>query len=298
MVITYFILTMNLTESFRHLRLIEPNVNHRETLVKRLILAQKIANTQERISYLIQCRKANVIPRFIQQIVRKTDQISSRSLPFQAQKKRFCREMLNEAIRESHRKQAYLAREKHRLYQNQDTSSPDVMRWVSQEASRIFWTQLEERRRILVKKFRGLVSGRQGHPQPPNADDFARPEETAGEPEDGTETPDTLPTPARQDGNIPCAAQDAQMQTEADQSPVSRLKNLSDVPLASDLAQLLSNGPKYALARRVTASVIKDAECGIERGNYALRWKVDIESRRSQVQTTECPHSPGRPYLI
>ena len=67
-IILLVFIMINLTQSFRHLRYIEPNVNHRETLVKRLTLAQKIASNQERITYLVQCRKADVIPRFIQQV--------------------------------------------------------------------------------------------------------------------------------------------------------------------------------------------------------------------------------------
>ena len=41
-------------------------------------------------------------------------------------------------------------------------------------------------------------------------------------------------------------------QPNVDRTPDSRLKNLSDVILASQLDQLLSNSPKYALTRRIT----------------------------------------------
>ena len=46
--------------------------------------------------------------------------------------------MLNEAVKESYQKKAFLAREKRRLYDAQPTSSPDVHKWVDEEATRIF----------------------------------------------------------------------------------------------------------------------------------------------------------------
>ena len=61
-------------------------------------------------------------------------------------------------------------------------------------------------------------------------------------------------------------------------------KNLSDIQLEANLSDLLSRGPKFALTRKVTEHVLKEVESGMERGAYALRWKVDIESRRAAQQ--------------
>ena len=65
--------------------------------------------------------------------------------------------------------------------------------------------------------------------------------------------------------------------------------------MAPQLDQLLSNGPKYALTRRITGSVIKEVEFGIERGNYALRWKEYIESQRSQIRPDTVRPGATRP---
>ena len=43
--------------------------------------------------------------------------------------------------------------------------------------------------------------------------------------------------------------------------------------------------------------MIKAAECGIERGNYALRWKIDIESRQTRPTQNDPDHA-RRPQLV
>ena len=147
LVIYLIIFIMNLSKSLHHLRSIEPSFNRRETLVKKLTLAKKIASNSERTNFLMQCRRANIIPRFIQNIVKRTDLVSTRSAHFLAQKRRFCREMLNEAIKESYRRKAFLTREKRRLYEAQPTSSPDVVRWVDEEAARSFLSCVRQNRK-------------------------------------------------------------------------------------------------------------------------------------------------------
>ena len=59
-------------------------------------------------------------------------------------------------------------------------------------------------------------------------------------------------------------------------------KNLSNLQLDANLCELLDRGPKFSLTRKITNNVLKEVESGIERGAYALRWKVSIENRRQQ----------------
>ena len=62
----------------KHIQDCEPNVNRREALVKTLLLAPKLAKHFERISFLVECRKAHTLSRFIQDIMARTSIISSR----------------------------------------------------------------------------------------------------------------------------------------------------------------------------------------------------------------------------
>ena len=106
---------MSLSTVLNTIKHYESNVNHKDALIKSLLLAPKLAKNIERISFLVYCRRAQVFPKFIQDIMRKTSSISSRGSTFEAKRRRFSRDMLNEAIKESYRKQAFLLREKKRL---------------------------------------------------------------------------------------------------------------------------------------------------------------------------------------
>ena len=137
----------------------EPNVNQREALVKTVLLAPKLANNLDRISFLVRCRKAQVFPRFIQDIISRTAIISSKGTSFEAKKRRFSRDMLNEAIQESYRKQAFLRREQRRLEEEatQATRS-DFWMWLQDQCRSIFTTCRQENRRKLASKFERLLA--------------------------------------------------------------------------------------------------------------------------------------------
>lgn len=65
---------------------------------------------------------------------------------------------------------------------------------------------------------------------------------------------------------------------------------MSDVRIEPQLRDLLSFGPKFALSRKVDSQVLKEVEAGLERGSFALRWKVDIDNRRAELPRAE--HQP------
>ena len=67
----------------------------------------------------------------------------------------------------------------------------------------------------------------------------------------------------------------------AERSTTASFKNLSHLQLSSNLSELLNRGPKFALTRRVTHTLVKEVESGLERGAYAIRWKSHIENRRA-----------------
>ena len=66
-----FIIMLCLKTSLRQLQLKLPSASHREVLVKTLFTASKLANISERINFLVHCRRANVFPNFIQNLVHK-----------------------------------------------------------------------------------------------------------------------------------------------------------------------------------------------------------------------------------
>ena len=147
---------MSLKTSLRNLKLKEPRASHREVLVKSLTTACKIAKISERITFLVQCRRASVFPKFILNIVNKTALISSHQA-FRDKTTRFCREMLNEAISESHRKQAFLLREKRRQDDSISRLPQDLHNWIRGQCDEVFISCRQESRIRLLKKFRTLT---------------------------------------------------------------------------------------------------------------------------------------------
>ena len=65
---------------------------------------------------------------------------------------------------------------------------------------------------------------------------------------------------------------------------VTRVYNLTNKPLPPDLTRVLNMGPKFALSRPINKRVMEDAEIGLERGAFALRWRFFIESKKADIR--------------
>ena len=155
--LTFIITIMCLKTSLQQLKLKEPRASHREVLVKTLTTASKIARISERIMFLVHCRRASVFPKFILNLVRRTTLISSHRT-FHEKTTRFCREMLNEAISESYRRQAFLLREKRRLGGSVSNVSQELQCWIRDQCTQIFFKCRQEDRAKLLSKFRTLTA--------------------------------------------------------------------------------------------------------------------------------------------
>ena len=277
--LTYFIVTMSLRPVLKALQQYVPNVNHREVLVKTLFLAPKLAHNLERLSFLVACRKAHVFPKFIEDIMKSTAFISE-SYAFERKKKRFCADMLNEAIKETFRKQAFLLREKKRLDERGLQAEQDIWTWLQDRCRAIFQECRNENRAKLMNKFRQLQSQQRRSALP---EDDSRVNHCS----------------ARQNDvhcAQPSASHDAERKTAANlHSREDRsFKNLSTLQLNDNLVDLLNCGPKFALTRQVNRDVLREVESGLERGAYALRWKAYIDNKRGlQAQPPPNPHSPS-----
>ena len=88
----------------RHLIAVTVTFNHKEVLIKTIKNAEKQATTQERLNFLIQCRRNYLTPNFIKNSLRSTEQIFSPSRSFEKRRNAFCRNLLNEAIQATHRR--------------------------------------------------------------------------------------------------------------------------------------------------------------------------------------------------
>ena len=243
----------------------EANVNHKDALIKTLLLVPKVANNIERISFLVECRKAHVFPKFIQGLLTKTSVISSRNSSFEDKKRRFAKDMLNEAIKESFRKQAYLLREKRRLEEDASETGSSLWHWLQEQCSMLFKTYRDENRRRLLNKLERLKNEQ-------NSTDQSRPEEHS--------------SPRQEHANSeahPAAVVDGRV--AGGSTTATSFKNFSHLQLTSNVSELLNRGPKFALTRKVSTTVLKEVESGMERGAYAIRWKTHLENKR----TTQVP---------
>ena len=73
-----------------------------------------------------------------------------------------------------------------------------------------------------------------------------------------------------------------------------KVLNLTERDLPHMLSQLLSNGPSFALSQTICKKILHSVEKGIERGAFALRWKLHLMSKRDQftIRTSLIMTSP------
>lgn len=122
----------------RHLIAINVTINHKEVLIKTIKNAEKQATTQERLNFLIQCRRNHLTPNFIKRSLRGTERIFTPSRSFERRREGFCRDLLNEAIQATHRTKAFLRRESTRLASRRNCYICPLTGWVEQQAAMIF----------------------------------------------------------------------------------------------------------------------------------------------------------------
>ena len=107
---------MMLKNAIAYIQQLEQDFNRREALVRIVINADKTAKTNERIRFLLQCKRAGLYPRFITQSVRNISYVFKNNLVIEKRREAFCRQLLNESIKEAFRTQAFRHREYNRLH--------------------------------------------------------------------------------------------------------------------------------------------------------------------------------------
>ena len=214
---------------------------------KSLLLVPKLANITERISFLVECRKAQVFTKFIQDIITGTSAISTRGNSFEAKKRRFCRDMLNEAIKESYRKRAYLLREKRRLEEDNSSERSRLWPWLQDQCRLILGECREANRRKLGNKFARLTSspGSNNRSLVPNRRQEENRRNRPGPPRQMVQN---LRDQVAQEEVPPQSETEDTAHDRADESTGS-FKNLSNLQLEAHLSDLLNRGPKFALTR-------------------------------------------------
>ena len=153
-IIMIFLITLN---SIYDCRI---NDDHKEALIKTIKNAEKEAKMQERLLFLIECRKEGIIPKFITDGIRTVGKIFRQSVSLETKQQTFCRQLLNEAISETHRTLAYLHREYHRLSHKRREYTHPVTGWTEEQAIHIYEETTMACRQRLTKKFRGLMAER------------------------------------------------------------------------------------------------------------------------------------------
>ena len=67
----------------RHLIAVNVTINHREVLIKTIKNAEKQGTTQERLNFLLQCRRYNLTPNFIRHSLSGTEKIFTPNRSFE-----------------------------------------------------------------------------------------------------------------------------------------------------------------------------------------------------------------------
>ena len=146
-----------LKNAIARLQILEEDYNRREALVRTVINAEKQAKTNERIRFLLECKRASVYPKFITNSVRNISYVYKNSLVVEKRREAFCRQLLNESIKDAYRTQAFRLRECKRL---QHEVTQQQQQWRQQLVDNLARQVYEEARRIsgttLNKKFRDL----------------------------------------------------------------------------------------------------------------------------------------------
>ena len=112
---TIIFITM-LKLAIAHLQRLEQDFDRREALVRIVINADKTAKTDERIQFLTRCKRAGLCPKFITQSVRNISYVYKNSPLIEKRREVFCKQLLNESIRDAFRTKAFRHREGKRLY--------------------------------------------------------------------------------------------------------------------------------------------------------------------------------------
>ena len=115
LIFTILLFTTMLKTTFIFIKHHETDYNRKQTLIKTITNAEKLARTRERSKFLVACRRKCVIPKFIQRKTKTVSDIFPHSKRIESIQINYMRKLLNEAIKMTFKTEAFLMREQQRL---------------------------------------------------------------------------------------------------------------------------------------------------------------------------------------
>ena len=169
-----------LKHAIAYIQQLEQDFNRREALVRTVINADKQAKVNERIRFLLECKRASLYPRFISNSVHNVSYMFKNNATVERHRQVFCRQLLNEAIKEAFRTQAFRIRESKRL--QRVLVQHHWQRLVEQLANEVYEDARQKSSTTLKKKFLDLCRSNKMEAKHHCADSAAD-EDDAGQPE-------------------------------------------------------------------------------------------------------------------
>ena len=231
----------------QHINIIEPNSGRRPALVRIIKTPMKLASIILRISFLLSCRNAGVIPNFILNATVTVPKIFGGNPTIMKECVDFRKKLLNESIRDAFRTKAFLERCQRRDRLELNSCGQRLFLWIKKACKDVFEDTLSAGRQRLKKKFDRL---------------------TAVQLNGNTKNSATSVTRDNRDDRDITAKRE-------------RVNNLSSQPISNTMHALLSKGPKFALTPSVNNALLLDVETGIERFAYGKRWKDFVDRKRT-----------------
>ena len=156
LILIFFVLIM-LKTTFRDIKLYEPDYNRRETLIKTLTNAEKIAKMRERSKFSVNCRRENVITNFINRKMATYSDIFPDNRQVETIVSNFQKKLLNEAIKTTFRTVSFLQREQQRLTKSRHLERHPLTQFIEQRATMIYIETVQQSSHTLQKKLEDLL---------------------------------------------------------------------------------------------------------------------------------------------
>ena len=161
---------MLLITTIRTICLHDNNFSRRDVLIQTIKNAEKQARYEERLSFLCECRRSKVYPKFNQSLVSSSTRVFRPTATLTRRLNTYKKEMLNEAIQDTSRTLAFLQREQRRLAAARGDQQHPLTSWTEAMANRIYGAKKAELKQHLCRKLSRLAEpGHQwqdGHPSP------------------------------------------------------------------------------------------------------------------------------------
>ena len=247
------------------LKVVEPNGDRRQVLVNILKTPMKLASIIVRLGFLLSCRKSGVVPRFIDNATSSVDKIFAGSEVIQRECKTFRVKLLNESIKDAFRNKAFLERCQRRQEGDLRQVNSRIFTWMKTACRAVFEDTLYTGRQRVERKFRQLI---------------AHQLESRTRAHSGHGRDDTDKNPLQEGSEDRPPAQQAAATT------TKRVTNLSSIPVAPSVMNVLSKGPKFAMTTKINETILREVESGVERLAYGKRWKDYLERSTNTPNTT------------